>query len=121
MSMDVVGEPNRNDRCNANRGRAVDATLTPETRETLGNLALNVQTHTELGDALAEADNMLTSVIKRHPEFDGPAAELRAKLAQLRDLHNEAGKEVMRYSHAYEDVMASAPGLDPQQAYWNPK
>lgn len=112
MSIDVVGKPNRNDRCNANRGRAVDATLTPETRETLGNLEINVQTHTELGDALAEADNMLTSVVKRHPEFDGPAAELRAKLAQLRDLHDEAGKEVMRHSHAYEDATVAGAKLN---------
>lgn len=109
MNLDMIGEPERNGRPNTNQGQAVDETLTPEIGEILGNLALNVQTHTELGDALAEANTMLASVVKRHLEFDGPAAELRAKLAQLQDLHSELAKEVMRYSHTYEDVAVGAP------------
>lgn len=112
MNLDMVGEPERNDTPATHEGQAVDETLSPEIGEILGNLALNVQTHTDLGDALAEANGMLASVVKRHPEFDGPAAELRAKLAQLQDLHNEAGKEVMRYSHAYEDATMAGAKLN---------
>lgn len=112
MSLDMVNEPARNDRSATREGLAVDEALTPEIREVLGNLALNAETHVEVGDALAEADSMLASVVKRHPEFDGPAAELRAKLAQLQNLHNEAGEEVMRYSHAYEDATMAGAKLN---------
>ncbi len=112
MSRDTVGEPERNNTPNSCQGQGVDDALTPEIREVLGNLALNAETHVELGEALAEANRMLTALVERHPEFDGSAAELRAKLAQLQDLHSEAGKEVMRYSHAYEDATMAGAKLN---------
>ena len=121
MSLDMVNEPERNKTSNSCQGQAAEEALTPEIRAVLGNLALNVQTHTEFGDALAEANRTLGSLLERHPELEGPSRELRAKVAQLQGLHSELAKEVMRYSHAFEDVMVSGPGLDPQKPYWNPQ
>ncbi len=112
MSLDMVDEPERNDRSAARQGQTVDETLTPEIREVLGNLALNAEAHVEISEALAGTHRMLSAMVKRHPEFDGTAGELRAKLAQLQDLHNEAGKEVIRYSHVYEDATMAGATLN---------
>ncbi len=109
MNLEMDNEPERNSTPDSCQGHSADEVLTPETRDILGTLALHAQTHSELGEALAETDSMLSSVVERHPEFVGPVAELRAKIAQLQDLHNSAGRRVMRHSHAYEEaIMAGA-------------
>lgn len=109
-------KPNGNDGPSMNSHEASDDGLTLEIREVLGNLALNAETHVEVSEVLAETNRMLTAVVERHPEFDGSACELRAKLAKLQDLHQEAGREVMRYSHAHEDATVAHAKLKGEHA-----
>jgi len=118
----MADERNGTERLDLRERDAEDEILTPAMRQLLGNLALNVQTHTELADAFKEIGRTMDLLVERHPEFAGPAAELRAKMAQLQDLHGWMGIKVMRYSNDYEDSVtakssvAERPGGNPPHA-----
>ena len=92
---------------NSQQGQDLDEILTPDLRELLGDLALNVANHADLSTTLEETDRTLAFLVERHPEFSGATSELRAKIAQLQNLHSGVSTEVMRYSHAYEDAVVA--------------
>lgn len=104
----MAGEPERSNRPMVDRGQDLDEILTPETRETLSDLALLSEKHAELSAALVEADRTMSLLVERHPEFNGPSSELRVKMTQLHDLQSDLAKRVMRFSHAYEDAVVAA-------------
>jgi hypothetical protein len=108
----IIDEPKKSDGAIAGQGPDLDEILTPDLREVLGNLALNTENHADLSTALEETGRTLAFLVKRHPEFNGAGGELRAKIAQLQDLHSGVSKEVMRYSHAYEDAVVTAGKLE---------
>lgn len=116
MSLDIAGKPERDDTSATGEDRAEDEALTREVREVLGNLALNAETHIELGEAFAGANRTLTVLVERHPEFEGPSSELRAKMTQLENRLARLGGDVMRYSLAYEDATMAGAKLNRKQA-----
>jgi hypothetical protein len=91
--------------------RAQDCTggLAHEIVEKLADLALMSERHADLSLAMGEARQMIASLVERHPEFRGAAAELLAKLKHLEHLQATLGTEVMRYSHRYEDDAVGTP------------
>lgn len=101
-------EHGRYDRSIIDRARSTDETLSPEDRNRLGDLALLSQNHLGLGDSLAKAGRTMEMLVERHPEFDGSAEEMRVMVTQLHELMKELGKEVMRFSHVYEDTVAGS-------------
>jgi len=80
--------------------------------EKLGDLAILSERHTDLSIALGQAREMLISLVKQHPEFQGASIELQVKLNQLERQLAALGRKVMRYSHLYEDA-AVAAGISP--------
>ena len=86
-----------------------DEVLTLKDRELLGDLALRSECFAETSDALLEASQELASLVRRCPEFEQQAfSRLCANMRQLSDAEGELGKEVMRFSHLWEDEMEAA-------------
>lgn len=102
----MSGEPECEDSSIIGGDRTSDETLTPADRDRLGELALFSEECIELGDSLEEASRTMGVLVERHPRFDGSSEELQVKMTQLHQLVKELGKEVMRFSHAYEDTVA---------------
>ncbi len=105
----MISEFGKDDIRSVNQGQTHDATLTPEVRNVLGDLALNSGTHVELSHALGEVRRMLTSLVKRHPEFRPASSELLARMDHFEHLEATLATEVMKYSHRYEDAAVPAP------------
>ncbi len=102
------GEPVSDDKSIIDGGRATDETLTLDDRDRLGDLALFSEGCINLGDSLGEASRTMGVLVERQPEFNGPCVELLVKMRQLHGLVKELGREVICFSHMYEDTVTGA-------------
>ena len=88
----------------SDHGQSIDEILTPRVRAVLADLAVSAETCTDLGEAVGLADRTLKGLLEWHPEFNGPSRELLAKMAILQRHLREAGSEIARFAHSYEDA-----------------
>ena len=103
----MISEQSWNDAPSPERDPNGDAPLTPELRETLGNLALTSEDLEELTDALTDAERKLNSSAEQNPEIDAISGELRSSVARLHDCFALLTGQVMQFSHKYEDTMVT--------------
>jgi len=88
--------------------------LSPTLNEKLASLALRAEEGADRAEELEQAGRFLDRYTAEQSDLGATARLLRAKVEQLRELHSQLSRQVMRHSHLLEDaamLMTTCVGL----------